>query len=214
MVAPAGALPSGRGGGPDVLLTTGDVVGEVTFFRMYAAQAEPFSAMPEPPLTHEQEAALMRGCWRPPEPLVMRRNSCKRRPGSFSYGGSPLIRLLGFQLVAALRDSACSGWETYAVVVIDEDGSSLGELAGLTVTGRCGPVDPDAGAPIEGRSDWRRGVVFDRESWDGSDVFVPEGTGGPFFSERACNAVKGAGVRDVSFERLDEAEVYVERPAR
>lgn len=177
------------------------------FFRMFPGRAEPFSALPEPPLDDEQEQQLLDGRWVPGGPLVARRNSDAREPGSLSYGGSPLVRLLGPQLVGALRDGGCTGWSTYPVVVLDEDGTALAELAGLSVSGRCGPTA--CGPPVEGQPEWRRGIVVDPATWDGSDVFLPDGAGGPFFSERVRSAVAAAGIRDVDFEPLHAAEVWV-----
>jgi hypothetical protein len=68
---------------------------------------------------------------------------------------------------------------------------------GLSALGRCGPVHHDAallqpmapgGEPVEG---WR-GLLFDPETWDGSDIFSPEGTAHLIVSQSVKHALEEA----------------------
>ena len=66
----------------------------------------------------------------------------------------------------------------------------------------------DAREVVEGR--WRRGIFFAEDSWDGSDLFAAEGEGAgwPYVSERARDALLGAGLRGLDFEPLPELKYW------
>jgi hypothetical protein len=176
------------------------------FYDIVIARAAPFSALPEPELSFEQEDALVAGEWVPPEPLVFRRNSDARRPDDLVFGGSPSVYLVSERFVRALRDGGATGWGTYPIRLLDEDGTPIGDHAGLVVTGSSGPIDPALSTTPPDRPRIRVGKLFRRETWDGSDVFVPREGGGLFVTQRARDALERGGVRGLLFEPLDRAE--------
>lgn len=52
-----------------------------------------------------------------------------------------------------------------------------------------------------------RGLYFDPDTWDGSDIFMPGGrTGWVFVLDHVRDALEKAHVKNVAFQRLDEVE--------
>jgi hypothetical protein len=178
------------------------------FYELIPDDGEPFSAEAEPGLSDEQEQALALGRWHPDRAIVFRRNSYKRKPRDLVPGGSPALRLISSQVVAALRAADCTGWTTWPAQLLTESGKPLGDHTGLAVTGRCGPVQRERSERLGDK--WLRGVFFDEGSWDGSDVFHPEGerAGWLLVSERAREALLSAGLVGIGFEPLSEVEYY------
>jgi hypothetical protein len=96
--------------------------------------------------------------------------------------------------------------------VVLKDGSELPGYHGLAVTGRCGPIDDSLSDEVvlpppvpRGRARRAlRGICFDSATWDGSDVFTPEGYTASFVVERVKTAVEAAGITNVEFARLSE----------
>ena len=174
------------------------------FYDVVIARGSPFSAVPEPDLTFEQQEALVRGAWRPEEPLVFRRNSSRRTPDDLFHGGWADVYLASARVLDALRGAGATGWTTYEVRLVDEDGTPLGDHAGLAVTGRCGPIDPALSVPTPGNEYTMTGKLFAEGTWDGSDVFFPDEGGGLFVTERARTAL--ARIPGLLFEPLTSAE--------
>jgi hypothetical protein len=184
-------------------------VGADVFYDVVVTRGAPFSALPEPELTFDQEDALVTGRWVPSEPLVFRRNSDARQPDDLVFGGSPSVYLVSARFVRALRDGEATGWSTYPIRLLDEDGTPIGDHAGLVVTGSSGPVDPALSTAPRDRPRIRIGKRFREGTWDGSDVFLPQGGGGLFVTARGRHALEQGGVRGVMFEPLAEAEWVV-----
>ncbi len=92
------------------------------------------------------------------------------------------IRLVSDRVVDLLQ--GFTGWATYAVEVRGEAGSTISGYHGLSITGRCGPIDdsrsqPRLSPPPCPGGRWSRkwcGLYFDESTWDGNDFFVPDGT--------------------------------------
>jgi hypothetical protein len=96
----------------------------------------------------------------------------------------------------ALEGSPLTGWKLRPVEV-EGDGVPP-RLWLLMATGRSGPV-------YRGGSDERPGLprfgrFLDPAEWDGSDFFVPPGSGGLLASARAAEQLEEAGLSNVTFE--------------
>src|SRR4051812_2634250 len=111
---------------------------------------------------------------------------CRRGEGSRVYDVVATTWIVPFlvspRVVEALH--GFSGWDTHPARIELPDGSRVDDHAALTVSGRSGPVDDALSEEIvlpppvpEGNEvpGWR-GILFDPGSWDGSDVFTPEGS--------------------------------------
>jgi hypothetical protein len=108
--------------------------------------------------------------------------------------------------------SGFSGWTTYPVEVYGKRGELIPGYHGLAVTGRCGPIDYTKSTPRVceppipggGRSRQWFGLCFDEKTWDGSDIFVPEGTHMNVVVEAVKVALEKAKITNIEFEPLSE----------
>ncbi len=154
---------------------------------------------------------LSRGEWVPPNPLLLRSDSSRGRPGDFNYAGDSAIWYVSRRFIDALVDQGCTGWATYPIELFYEGGSPIeGEYAGLVITGRCGPVDLLKGAVVPGEPDIRRGIVIPEESWDGSDLLLAANLGGRLLlTDKARRALMDSPTRGLKFEPVSEARVFL-----
>jgi hypothetical protein len=157
--------------------------------------------------------ALARGEARPTRPLKFVPAE-GRVPHDFIGTTNASVHLVSAKLQDVLDEHGFTGWTTFPVMVIDDDGAELPGYAGLAVTGRCGPIDdrlseritlpPHFGGGPERRG--LRGIYFRPDSWDGSDLFAPKDSASVYVVERVKDALAAAGVTNVQFERLSEFE--------
>lgn len=158
--------------------------------------------------------ALYRAEWSPQSPIVFKakEGASGSRALDFISTTDVAPKLVSDRVVAILRPF--TGWETYPVIVHGKDGKVIKGYAGLAVTGRCGPIDDTKSRQIteppivpQGlpRKRWL-GLYFDLTSWDGSDLFVPEGTGLTVATEAVKVAMGRAEISNVQFTSLTEAE--------
>ena len=116
------------------------------------------------------------------------------------------------RVVSLLRDGAFTGWETYPINLVGKNGSPIAGYHGLAVRGRCGAIDNSQSTKFDktmpgGAFTWWRGLYFDPESWDGSDLFMPAGNVGWIFVVAAVKrAFDKAKVKNVAFTPLTLVE--------
>lgn len=145
-------------------------------------------------------------------PLVFK-HSMGGTPKDLIPTGYPAVKLLSDRVFEILRREQVSGWTTFPVVVHGQDGIVTG-YQGLAVTGRCGPINKslsgevwrDPPSPLGRRRLVRMGLYFHPETWDGSDVFVPQNADYVFVVARVKHMLEKAKVRNIMFERLTEVE--------
>lgn len=83
------------------------------------------------------------------------------------------------RVVRLLQQNDVSGWSTYPVEVLDNNGRLLADYHGFSVTGAICSADYSRSTVVtkpppapRGRSyDVYRGLYFDADDWDGSDMF-------------------------------------------
>lgn len=159
------------------------------------------------------EFAVTRAEMIPPKPVRARWAMGSKKPGDViwtTYYSVPL--LVSERVIRMLRDEGFKGWRTYEVDLRGNDDAPILGYYGLAVHGRCGPIDnaksvqvpkqyPGGVFPV-----WK-GLYFDPTTWDGSDIFMPEGRkGSKFVAEGVKQAFEKAKVKNVLFTALDEVE--------
>jgi hypothetical protein len=145
------------------------------------------------------------------------------RPLRFAHSeGRRLFDLIGTTLVAfkviskRFREvlAPFSGWSTLPIEYDGKKGFDLSDYELLVVTGRCGPIDWTRGVeriapppcPTGRSAIVSVGLYFDPESWDGSDLFVPEGSATKIISQEVKDALEAARITNIKFNRLTEHE--------
>ena len=119
-----------------------------------------------------------------------------------------------------LMENKVSGWSTYPVEVFDQEGKLYPYYFGLAVTGAACEADYSRSAVVSkppptprGRSyDVFRGLYFDEDQWDGSDMFWVGGV--RVVVERVKEIFVRYNVRNVRFTPLAEREIRVRHVRR
>ena len=129
----------------------------------------------------------------------------------FIWTDAAVIRLVSQRLLELLRASGIGGWSTFPVEVSGWRGETISGFEGLSVTGRCGKINPAMSTPIQkrlpgGSFPYFRGYFFKPETWDGSDVFAPEGTSDIFVTRAVYDSLRDAHARNVAYRPLMEIE--------
>lgn len=165
--------------------------------------------------------AVLRGDARFPTPLV-----CEQFLGHKPYDligmGYACLYLLSDRLLYTLRKEGVTGWTAHPVEVRRTDGEVIPGYHVFVVTGRCGPIDDTRSEEV-----WRPpptptgqsykawlGLYFAPETWDGSDVFVPQHTGHIIVVERVRQILQEVRATNIEFDRLTEVErTFLKPPA-
>jgi hypothetical protein len=167
------------------------------------------------PTTEVDGSALFRGVLRPTVAIEF-----ERMEGDVAYdliGTTYMHPLVSDRFVSVLRQHNFRGWSTYPVTVYTGNGTKLQGVHGLAITGRCGPVDTSLSSVVElppvvptgqGLKVWR-GLYFDPQTWDGSDLFVPSNTRHLIVVERVKEALEEAGMTNIEFVPLPQVEIPI-----
>lgn len=157
--------------------------------------------------------ALLRAEARPTQPVRFSQ-STGGTPRDILGTGDAALFLVSDRFSQVLRDKHFTGWISYPVEILKNDGGTLSGYEGFAVTGRCGPLDQrkrlsvilpprsDKGRAVSGR----RGLYVDPARWDGSDVFVPASGGYVFVLEPVRDAIRRARLTNVALERATDVE--------
>lgn len=178
-------------------------------FKRGAFRAHALGDIPDP-------YALTRAEVQPSEPIRFHHDEGRRL---YDYIGTTwaVLEVVSDRVTSLLDENRFTGWTTYPVEIYAENGETIAGYHGLSVTGRCGPIDETL-SPVmtipppvpEGEAmPHRIGLRFRPDTWDGSDVFTPDGTAFVFVTERVRDALVTAKVTNISLTRLTEVEQLV-----
>jgi hypothetical protein len=144
-----------------------------------------------------------------------------RTPYDLVGTGFVALYLLSERVTEALQREAFTGWKPHPAEIRTRAGELIPGYHLLIVTGRCGPIDkpgfPRAGSGSPGAHGpaimTTRGLHFDPNTWDGADIFVPEGAGWIIVVERVRDALKAAKVTNIDLPRVTEVEQVLLLPS-
>jgi len=163
-------------------------------------------------LSYSQSMALLRGESTPTSPVVLGYHSGSKAR-DFVSCSLVAIRVISSRVATLFADAGFTGWCTFPITLSHKDGMPIEGYAGLSVTGSCGPIDNSKSrlewfdAPCEGGQRHRRrlGLFPEPDSWDGSDLFVAEGTATIFVVDAVKRALEKAKITNIKFERAVDA---------
>lgn len=121
------------------------------------------------------------------------------------------VRLLSDRVFECFARHRFLGWSSFPVAITAKDGRDMLGYRGLVVTGRCGPIDDSRSvrvqrpAPSGLEMDALMGLFFDPATWDGSQIFTPNG-GHVFVTQEVKEALEGIGASNFRFKALSEIE--------
>jgi hypothetical protein len=161
---------------------------------------------------------LANASWRPARPIRFKQYM-GRGLEDYITGGCVGYRFLSERAIRAFEAEGITGLSTYPVEIFNQEGVPVLGYQGVSVIGRCGPilnersqriiVPPISGAREKGlgkaQPGWR-GIYFDPDTWDGSDIFLAEGTIAFYATDRVREVVEKHGLTNISFDPLSEIE--------
>jgi hypothetical protein len=158
--------------------------------------------------------ALTRGEVEPKEPVRFHHDEGSRVKDHIGTTWA-LLHLVSDRFIRAL--DGFSGWRTYPVEVYDTGGDLIAGYQGLAVSGRCGPIDDELSpvmvlpppVPQGAAMPHRIGIRFWPETWDGSDVFMPENTGWVLVTQEVRDALTAAKITGIELDRITEIELLL-----
>jgi hypothetical protein len=160
-----------------------------------------------------EAVALTRAEMRPAHPVRVEWAMGGAKPEEVIWTTMGTMVVVSDSVVQLLRSHGFTGWSLYEVTVRDKQGQLVPGYNGLAITGRCGPIDYSRTVVVPrirpaGIFPVGKGLLFDPDSWDGSDLFMPaENVGFKFMVEDVKKAFERAKIRNVSFTPLDQVEV-------
>lgn len=130
---------------------------------------------------------------------------------SFAY-----IVLVSRKLHNLLEDNKITGWDSYPIEAYGKGKIKLEGYHGFSVTGKCGPILDEKSKRtltpprVPGAPSYYAhvGLYFDPNTWDGSDIFCPEGTYQTFVTERVKQTIEQASITNATFSKITEMENY------
>ena len=131
-------------------------------------------------------------------------------------GTTDTLRLISSRLQDTLSKEGITGWVTCPVELQDRMGEIIPNYAVLGTTGRCGPLLNSRSRRVTrtnyagtGLMDVWLGYYFDEESWDGSDMFRPEGTRMTIVTKRTKGVIESIKATNIEFKPILEIERLV-----
>ena len=113
----------------------------------------------------------------------------------------------------ALRQHSVTGWATFPINLVSGGFNLSRHYEGFAVSGRCGKIQNLRSTkvtclpPPGGRSyEAYKGLYFEEESWDGSDIFMPEDISYIIVSARTQAILNDASFSNLDFVRLPDFE--------
>ena len=115
-------------------------------------------------------------------------------------------------LADTLEEGGFTGWKKYPVVIHDRQGKEVPGYCGISITGTGGAIDRTRGQKVilppfvSGGSFPRRilGLHLNKDWYDGSDLFSPEGTALIIVNEYVRNSLDTNPDLDLNFVSLNQ----------
>lgn len=128
--------------------------------------------------------------------------------------GYPDLYMISERMKDILESNNLTGWKTFSVTVLDHEEKEIKGYCGLSVIGKCGPIDYNKSEIIEKKLvidgpliKWYKGQYIGLDRWDGMDFFLPEGYYGIIVTEKAAKIIKKNKLTNIKLIRLSEIEV-------
>jgi len=131
------------------------------------------------------------------------------------------IYLVSERFAAALSQSQFTGWRILQAAILQPDNKLNSSYGLLSVLGRCGVIDANKSRVVSlpsksptGQSLFRFGYHFDYASWDGTDIFLPQGTRLTFLTDRVRVALEQANLDNVVLTNINEVKQLVPKKSQ
>lgn len=124
------------------------------------------------------------------------------------------VNIVSGRFVSVLRSVAATGWSLFPVELRLKADEPLPGYHGLSITGRAGPVQSELASdvifrPFPGSAPaaGKRGWCFEPETWDGSDVFTPDGHAALCVTEPVAEVLRASALTGLRTARMSDIEM-------
>jgi hypothetical protein len=128
--------------------------------------------------------------------------------------GRASLFLISDRMKSVLEKNALSGWQCFPISLLDKKGSEIEGYQGLSVTGRCGPIDVSKSEIIQKRlvpngplCTYYKGFYVGLDEWDGSDFFLPKYSYGTIISAKAADVIRSNKLTNIQLKTLADIEI-------
>lgn len=130
--------------------------------------------------------------------------------------GHASLYLISDRFKELLENNKFTGWKVFSVEIFDNTGKQIFGYQGLSITGRCGPINYSKSEIIEKQpvpngklSKYYKGKHVDIHSWDKSSFFLPEGNTGIIVDQEVSKAIKSYKLSNIALENLADFEIAI-----
>ena len=117
----------------------------------------------------------------------------------------PPLYLISDRFKNVLEECGITGWKSYPIALFDKKGNPVKGYNGFSITGRAGKMQKYDQLPLEcGYSADADGYYFDVETWDGSDLFITEGSWHIIANERFIKVLVDNKITACNYCRLTD----------
>ncbi len=161
--------------------------------------------------TNESWLGLCDGRIKPKSPVIVKHYAGSKVPGDVIWTGA-LTTIIHENVINVLLKYNLKGWDTYQVTVLSHNDELIPDYYGFAVTGRSGPFTAENSQVIYkqypgGIYPRIRGISFDIDTWDGSDIFIGDIEGcshGVKTTQKIVQIFKKEKIKNISFENITE----------
>lgn len=111
-------------------------------------------------------------------PIVFKRDYGKKKTDIITTG-TPYLYLISENMKGVLEKNNITGCKIFTVRIVDKKDNEIKGYFGLSITGRSSPAKFDSSNIIIKRlipegpeGEFYKGLVFDKNTWDGKDMFI------------------------------------------
>ncbi len=149
-------------------------------------------------------------------PVIFKQHHGKKMTDILETGW-PSLHLISDRMKQILEENNLTGWQTYPVKVYDKKGNEVLGYNGLSIIGRCAPIDYEKSEIIEKRRvltgplrEYYKGKHIDVALWDKSDFFMPTNSVCIFITEKTATILKKNKITNLELENTKDTEVDVD----
>ncbi len=163
--------------------------------------------------TNESWLGLCDGRIKPKSPVIVKHYAGSKVPGDVIWTGA-LTTIINENVINVLLKYNLKGWDTYQVTVLSHNDEHIPDYYGFAVTGRSGPFNYNRSqityiTRAGGIIPYVKGVSFDIDTWDGSDLFMGDIEGCNHFvttTKKLVQIFKKEKIKNLRFESITDCE--------
>ncbi len=125
--------------------------------------------------------------------------------------GTAYLYLISENIKKVLEVNKLRGWKTFELELLDKKGNEIRGYHGLSITGRCGPIDYEKSEIFEKQTvpngpvtKYYKGLHVGLDKWDGTDFFLPEGNLGIIITKKAADIIKKNKLTNIDLTNLED----------